>query len=120
MLDKEPKRDNQRPQSIVEKGLFGRLSALVPHPSNVSRQVYLKGAGAALGRVIILFITGYRYIISPFLGNCCRFYPSCSTYMETAIGRFGPVKGAWLGVKRLLHCHPWHPGGFDQVPKKKS
>ena len=48
----------------------------------------------------------------------CRFYPSCSAYAITALERFGPVKGTWLTVRRLLRCHPWNPGGVDHVPEK--
>jgi putative membrane protein insertion efficiency factor len=58
----------------------------------------------------------YRYLISPLLGNCCRFYPSCSCYAEVAIKRFGLLKGSFLTLCRLLRCHPWHPGGIDPVP----
>ena len=61
---------------------------------------------------------GYRYLISPFLGSSCRFYPSCSQYAETAVLRHGVLKGLWLTLKRLGRCHPWHEGGLDPVPKK--
>ena len=71
-------------------------------------------------KLIIYLIGAYRYILSPFLGNNCRFYPSCSEYAETAIGRFGILKGGWLSVKRIGCCHPWHEGGLDPVPDKES
>lgn len=58
----------------------------------------------------------YRYGFSPFLGNVCRFYPSCSVYAEEAIERFGFWFGLWLALKRISKCHPWHSGGVDEVP----
>ncbi|MFH1017169.1 MAG: membrane protein insertion efficiency factor YidD [Pseudomonadota bacterium] len=57
----------------------------------------------------------YRRLISPALGPRCRFYPSCSSYAEEALARFGYVRGAWKSVRRLLCCHPLHPGGYDPV-----
>lgn len=68
--------------------------------------------------IIIFPIKVYRYLLSPFLGQCCRFYPSCSQYAETAIERFGLAKGSFLTIKRLLCCHPWHEGGYNPVPEK--
>lgn len=67
-------------------------------------------------KLMLLFIKAYRYLISPFLGSNCRFYPSCSAYAETAIKRFGVIKGGWMSTRRICRCHPWHPGGVDPVP----
>lgn len=67
-------------------------------------------------RIFILVVKGYQFLISPLLGNNCRFYPSCSHYMIQAIERFGIFKGVFLGLKRLSKCHPWHEGGMDPVP----
>ncbi len=67
-------------------------------------------------KLCILLVKGYQLFISPFLGNNCRFYPSCSQYMIQAIEEFGAIKGIYLGVKRLSKCHPWHEGGIDPVP----
>ena len=67
-------------------------------------------------RIFIILVKGYQYLISPLLGNNCRFYPTCSQYMIQAIERFGIFKGVFLGLKRLCKCHPWHEGGMDPVP----
>lgn len=69
-------------------------------------------------RVLIFFVKGYRLLISPFLGNNCRYYPTCSEYAVTAIDRHGAIKGSWLAVKRIGRCHPWHSGGIDPVPEQ--
>lgn len=66
--------------------------------------------------LLIWFIKGYRYLISPLLGSSCRFYPTCSSYTLEAIERYGVIRGGWLGVKRILRCHPYSEGGVDPVP----
>ncbi len=58
----------------------------------------------------------YQYLISPLLGPACRFHPSCSTYTYDAIRLHGVLKGIYLGCRRILKCHPFHPGGYDPVP----
>lgn len=65
-------------------------------------------------------IHGYRYLLSPWIGNQCRFYPTCSYYAEEAINRFGVTKGGYLTLRRLLKCHPWHAGGIDLVPEAEK
>ena len=67
-------------------------------------------------RFILISLRFYKRRISPLLGNVCRFYPSCSEYMYTAVERYGVIKGVWLGVKRLFRCQPFNPGGYDPVP----
>jgi len=67
-------------------------------------------------RFILLLIKGYSYLISPLLGNNCRYYPSCSAYTYEAVERYGVGRGLWLGLRRILRCHPFHPGGVDPVP----
>ncbi len=69
-------------------------------------------------RLLIGLIHVWQRVISPFLGPHCRFYPSCSHYGVEALRRFGVVKGCWLTTKRILKCHPLHPGGDDPVPPK--
>ena len=77
---------------------------------------------AALDRIsrklAIYLLRCYRYLLSPVLGPSCRFYPPCSVYAQIAIQRFGLLKGGWLVIRRILHCHPFHRGGFDPVPEK--
>lgn len=67
---------------------------------------------------ILLLIKGYKKFISPLLGNNCRFQPTCSVYTMESIKKFGVLKGIFLGTKRILKCHPLHPGGDDPVPEK--
>lgn len=81
----------------------------------------LTGAMNAAGEgALIALIKGYRYGIRPMLGQRCRFFPSCSEYTLEAVQTHGAAKGAYLGTKRILKCQPWHAGGFDPVPEKKS
>jgi len=68
---------------------------------------------------LINIIKVYQYLISPFIGHSCRFYPSCSHYTITSVERFGIFKGLLLAVKRISKCHPFHEGGIDPVPEKK-
>lgn len=66
--------------------------------------------------LLIGLIRVYRWLLSPWVGNQCRFHPTCSHYAEEAINRYGAIKGGYLMCARLIKCHPWHPGGFDPVP----
>jgi uncharacterized protein len=61
-------------------------------------------------------VRGYQLLLSPLLPPSCRFTPSCSQYAREAIMRHGAVRGTWLAARRLVRCHPFHPGGFDPVP----
>lgn len=61
-------------------------------------------------------IKGYQVLISPMLGQNCRFHPTCSCYAHQALETHGLVKGTWLSIKRIMKCNPMHPGGFDYVP----
>ena len=68
-----------------------------------------------LKKFFLLLIRFYQVAVSPFLPSSCRFAPSCSEYAKEAIGRYGALKGGWLGVRRIVRCHPFNPGGHDPV-----
>lgn len=70
--------------------------------------------------LLIWLIKGYKILISPLFPAVCRFQPTCSGYAIEAIERFGAIRGSWLAVRRILRCHPFHPGGYDPVPEKHS
>ena len=80
----------------------------------------LKSAGefltGMLARGMLALIRFYRKNISPLHPPCCRFIPTCSQYALEAVRRYGPYKGGYLALKRILKCHPFHPGGYDPVP----
>jgi putative membrane protein insertion efficiency factor len=65
----------------------------------------------------LVLIYLYQHTFSIFFGPCCRFTPSCSAYASLSIQRFGVMEGTWLTLRRLVKCHPFHPGGYDPVPE---
>lgn len=65
--------------------------------------------------ILIAIVRLYKYLISPVLPGSCRFFPTCSDYSIEAIAKYGAIKGVYLSAKRILKCHPFHPGGFDPV-----
>ncbi len=69
--------------------------------------------------IFIFPVKLYQWLLSPLLGARCRYQPTCSHYMIQAIEEWGPIKGVWLGLKRIGRCHPWGGHGHDPVPKKK-
>jgi putative membrane protein insertion efficiency factor len=71
----------------------------------------------AIRQLPLSIIRLYQKWLSPLLGQRCRFYPTCSQYASEAIEHHGITSGAWLTIKRILKCHPLHPGGIDPVPK---
>jgi len=70
-----------------------------------------------MDKLILFSLRMYQLIISPMLPpNTCRFYPTCSEFSIEAVKKYGSIKGMWLSIKRILRCHPFHPGGYDPVP----
>lgn len=87
---------------------------------------FLTGRPSLLSRLAAALVGAYQLLASPlkqilFGTSCgCRFQPTCSCYTRDALLRHGFFYGSWLGLRRILRCHPWHPGGFDPVPSLKS
>jgi putative membrane protein insertion efficiency factor len=71
---------------------------------------------APMKALLIGLIRGYQVVLSPWVGNQCRHWPTCSDYARQAIGRHGAARGSWLAARRVLRCNPWHEGGIDPVP----
>jgi uncharacterized protein len=70
-----------------------------------------------ISKLFMLPIKVYQYTISPLLGQNCRHEPTCSSYTIEAIKEWGPLRGWWMGLKRIAKCHPWGSTGYDPVPK---
>jgi putative membrane protein insertion efficiency factor len=65
------------------------------------------------GKALIVLVRIYQYLLSPLVGQNCRFHPSCSNYMIAAVQKYGAVRGGLRGIGRICRCHPWNPGGLD-------
>ena len=72
--------------------------------------------GRFFSAVLIFFVRGYQLLISPWLGSNCRHQPTCSAYMIEALREWGPIRGGWMGLRRIAKCHPWGTSGEDPVP----
>ncbi len=66
-------------------------------------------------KLLIMMIQFYRLCISPLKPPTCRFVPTCSQYAIMAIEKYGALRGGWMAIRRILRCHPFHPGGYDPV-----
>lgn len=98
--------EDQRVSSVVHRA-SGRTGAMA---------VFIRRISRAPQRVVMVLIRGYQLLASPF-PSPCRYYPSCSAYALEAVSRHGTIKGGWLGLRRILRCHPFKPGGIDPVPE---
>jgi putative membrane protein insertion efficiency factor len=78
----------------------------------------LKAVMRLVSFILLALIRGYQLLVSPFFPPSCRYFPSCSEYARQAVVRHGPLRGAWLAVRRLASCHPWGGLGYDPVPEK--
>lgn len=76
--------------------------------------------GQFVRKIICFLIKSYQYLVSPYLGSCCRFYPSCSQYALSALHHYSVSKGLWLACCRLCRCHPWNDGGYDPILPNKE
>ncbi|MFR9523628.1 MAG: membrane protein insertion efficiency factor YidD [Rikenellaceae bacterium] len=83
--------------------------------SKISLKIY-KSIKWLLVQPLILLVQIYRRCISPFTPPSCRFTPTCSQYALQALRKYGPIKGLWLSLKRILRCHPWGGSGYDPLP----
>jgi putative membrane protein insertion efficiency factor len=88
-------------------------NASQPEPEETRRPAPLRSLASLAQLALIAPVRCYQYFISPLLGPRCRFEPSCSEYFIGAVRKYGAVRGAWRGVRRICRCHPWHPGGYD-------
>lgn len=70
-------------------------------------------------KALVLLVRAYQLFISPLLGPHCRFHPTCSHYAIEAVQTHGAIKGGWLALRRVVCCHPLHPGGYDPVPPSR-
>lgn len=96
------------------------LTVVNPIPLSIMVKFHYFCIMSFIKYLFILPIRFYQKIISPLLGNNCRYQPTCSQYMVDAINEWGPLKGIYLGTKRIARCHPWGGMGHDPVPKKNK
>jgi len=97
------------------------LERLTVEPrGQTGRWSLLRDLSRASSALLVVLIRGYQWTVAPLLGDCCRFEPSCSRYTLVCIERGGPIRGLWCGMRRILRCHPFSPGGYDPPPEMSS
>ncbi|HSC88751.1 MAG TPA: membrane protein insertion efficiency factor YidD [Polyangiaceae bacterium] len=79
---------------------------------------FVASLASAISWLLIGLVRIYQVLLSPLLGPSCRFSPTCSAYAISCLSTHGPLRGSWLAVRRILRCHPFHPGGYDPPPPK--
>ncbi len=85
----------------------------------MSRRSFAEILGRAVRWPLLVLIRGYQFFLSPWIGNQCRYYPTCSHYAYEAIDRHGALAGTYLAARRIARCHPWCEGGIDPVPSER-
>lgn len=93
--------------------------SIAPVPSSPG-QVTAEASPTPAARVLMFLVSIYRVVLSPIMGQSCRFHPTCSAYSLEALRLHGALRGSWLTVRRIGRCQPFHPGGYDPVPPRVS
>lgn len=100
--------DVRQERCSLHKSVSGQDLTTAAKSGTLIRWIVRLPGLAAIGAVRL-----YQYLISPMLGQRCRFYPSCSQYFILSVRKFGLLRSLWKGTARICRCHPWNPGGYD-------
>ena len=84
-----------------------------PISQSTPMRALARGIAGFPARALIAMVRAYQWLLSPIFGGQCRFHPSCSQYFILAVEKYGAVSGSLRGIRRILRCHPWNPGGYD-------
>lgn len=107
-------------ESSTQAPNSGASATFAKPPGREEQAAKAEVLNKVLSYTLIAPVRFYQLAISPLLGKNCRHVPSCSQYTIEAIQEWGPVKGSWMGAKRISRCHPWGTHGYDPVPKKQA
>ena len=120
-MGKQPKKAQLKALARRKKEQKCECIGLYPWPKSSDRRKTLRSPFERMIKgLLLMLLRFYRAAISPWIGNVCRFEPSCSRYSMACIETHGAARGSWLTVKRLCKCHPFHPGGYDPPPPALS